>query len=194
MIGYNNKRCWPHNRQVQFIKHVVNLGRAVFWNVKQSLPRSLTTIAWEDSFVSVFSKDDPQSLFSMCGFIVRILPKIRMMSGEQFSLKDGVWNLTNSDMLLCWSDHWRRPTYSQSLPIPSTMWSWMFILCFLSHRISFLRWWCHDRCRSCIKFVVCIWKLVSWYEASYPANDEQNHEGKLCMPHSTQAHQEGSPT
>jgi pre-mRNA-processing factor 8 len=31
----------------------------------------------------------------MCGFEVRILPKIRTMGGEQFSLKDSVWNLTN---------------------------------------------------------------------------------------------------
>ncbi|THU79056.1 hypothetical protein K435DRAFT_973288 [Dendrothele bispora CBS 962.96] len=40
-------------------------------------------------------KDNPQLLFSMCGFEVRILPKIRTTSGEQFSLKDAVWNLTN---------------------------------------------------------------------------------------------------
>ncbi|KAJ3817018.1 U5-snRNA binding site 2 of PrP8-domain-containing protein [Lentinula raphanica] len=33
-------------------------------------------------------------LFSMCGFEVRILSKIRTMSGEQSSLKDAVWNLT----------------------------------------------------------------------------------------------------
>ncbi|KAG1906375.1 PRP8 pre-mRNA processing factor 8-like protein [Suillus fuscotomentosus] len=73
----------------------VNLGRAVFWNVKNSLPRSLTTIEWEDTFVSVYSKDNPQLSFSMCGFEVRILPKIRTTGGEQFSLKDAVWNLTN---------------------------------------------------------------------------------------------------
>jgi pre-mRNA-processing factor 8 len=68
---------------------------AVFWNVKQSLPRPLTTIEGDDTFVSVYSKNNPQLLFSMCGFEVRILPKIRTMNGEQFSLKDGVWNLTN---------------------------------------------------------------------------------------------------
>ncbi|KAI0338909.1 pre-mRNA-processing-splicing factor [Trametopsis cervina] len=95
VIGYNNKRCWPRDCRMRLIKHDVNLGRAVFWNVKQSLPRSLTTIEWEDTFVSVYSKDNPQLLFSMCGFEVRILPKIRTTSGEQFSLKDSVWNLTN---------------------------------------------------------------------------------------------------
>ncbi|ODN79735.1 pre-mRNA-processing-splicing factor 8 [Cryptococcus amylolentus CBS 6039] len=94
VIGYNNKRCWPRDCRMRLIKHDVNLGRAVFWNVKNSLPRSITTIEWEDSFVSVYSKDNPQLLFSMCGFETRILPRCRTQSGEQYSLKDGVWNLT----------------------------------------------------------------------------------------------------
>jgi pre-mRNA-processing factor 8 len=47
-----------------------------------NLPRSLTTIEWEDTFVSVFSKYNPRLLFSMCGFEVRILSKIRTMGGE----------------------------------------------------------------------------------------------------------------
>ncbi|KAF8757846.1 U5 snRNA binding [Rhizoctonia solani] len=78
VIGYNNKRCWPRDCRMRLIKHDVNLGRAVFWNVKQSLPRSLTTIEWDDTFVSVYSKDNPQLLFS-----IAILTKGR------------VWNLTN---------------------------------------------------------------------------------------------------
>ncbi|KAL4063506.1 ribonuclease H-like domain-containing protein [Scleroderma yunnanense] len=95
VIGYNNKHCWPWDCHVRLIKPDVNLGRVVFWNVKQSLPRSLTTIKWEGTFVSVYSKDDPQLLFSMSGFEVHILPKIRMLDGDQFSLKDAVWNVTN---------------------------------------------------------------------------------------------------
>jgi len=84
---------------MRLIQHDVNLGTAVFWNVKQSLPRSLTMIKWEDTFVSVYSKDNPQLLFLMSGFEVHILLKIsRMLGGEQFSLKDAVWNLTNEQM------------------------------------------------------------------------------------------------
>ncbi|KAK4686129.1 pre-mRNA-processing factor 8, partial [Tremellales sp. Uapishka_1] len=94
VIGYNNKRCWPRDCRMRLIKHDVNLGRAVFWNVKNSLPRSLTTIEWDETFVSVYSKDNPQLLFSMCGFEVRILPRCRTQNGEAYSLKDGVWNLT----------------------------------------------------------------------------------------------------
>ena len=95
IISYNNKRCWPRDCCMRLIKHDINLGCAVFWNVKRSLPRSLTTIEWEDTFVSVYSQNNPQLLFSMCGFEVQILPKIRTMGGEQFSLKDAAWNLTN---------------------------------------------------------------------------------------------------
>ncbi|CAG8527241.1 159_t:CDS:1, partial [Scutellospora calospora] len=72
----------------------VNAGRAVFWDIKNRLPRSLTTIEWDDTFCSVYSKDNPNVLFSMCGFEVRILPKIRNLN-EEFTLKDGVWNLIN---------------------------------------------------------------------------------------------------
>jgi pre-mRNA-processing factor 8 len=73
------------------------LGRAVFWNVKSSLPRSLTTIEWDDTFCSVYSAQNPQLLFSMCGFEIRILPRCRTQNGEQYSLKDGVWNLVQQE-------------------------------------------------------------------------------------------------
>ncbi|SCZ95974.1 BZ3500_MvSof-1268-A1-R1_Chr8-1g09920 [Microbotryum saponariae] len=94
LIGYNNKKCWPRDCRMRLIKHDVNLGRAVFDLVKNSLPRSLTTIEWDDTYVSVYSKDNPQLLFAMQGFEVRILPTCRV-SNEAFTLKDGTWALQN---------------------------------------------------------------------------------------------------
>ena len=74
---------------------MVILEGVFFWDIKNRLPRSITTLEWENSFVSVYSKDNTNLLFSMCGFEVRILPKLRM-SQEAFSnTKDGVWNLQN---------------------------------------------------------------------------------------------------
>ena len=35
------------------------------------------TINWDSSFVSVYSKDNPNLLFSMAVFECRILPKVR---------------------------------------------------------------------------------------------------------------------
>lgn len=55
-------------------------GRAVFWDIKNRLPRSVTTIQWDNSFVSVYSKDNPNLLFNMCGFECRILPKVNNLN------------------------------------------------------------------------------------------------------------------
>ena len=45
------------------MKHDVNLGRAVFWDIKKPLPRSLTTLEWDNGFVSVYSATTPTLLF-----------------------------------------------------------------------------------------------------------------------------------
>jgi pre-mRNA-processing factor 8 len=95
IVGYNNKRCWPRDSRMRLIKHDVNLGRAVFWEMQNRLPRSMTTLDWDSSFVSVFSKDNPNLLFAMAGFDVRLLPKCRMEGGEFSVSKDGVWDLQN---------------------------------------------------------------------------------------------------
>ena len=92
VVGYNNKKCWPRDARMRLMRHDVNLGRAVFWDMKNRLPRSLTTLEWDNSFASVYSRDNPNLLFSMCGFEVRILPKVRMHA-ETFANKDGVWAL-----------------------------------------------------------------------------------------------------
>jgi pre-mRNA-processing factor 8 len=81
---------------MRLMKHDVNLGRAVFWDIKNRLPRSITTLDWDTSFASVYSRDNPNLLFSMCGFEVRILPKMRALN-EEFTYKDGVWNLQNEN-------------------------------------------------------------------------------------------------
>ncbi len=39
--------------------------------LQNRLPRSLTTFEWGNSFVSVYSKDNPNLLFAMAGFEVR---------------------------------------------------------------------------------------------------------------------------
>jgi pre-mRNA-processing factor 8 len=94
VVGYNNKKCWPRDQRMRLMKHDVNLGRAVFWDIKNRLPRSLTTLEWPNTFVSVYSKDNPNLLFDLCGFEIRIKPKVRMHM-EMIVHKDGVWNLQN---------------------------------------------------------------------------------------------------
>ena len=110
IVGYNNRKCWPRDARMRLMKHDVNLGRAVFWDIKNRLPRSVTTLQWENSFVSVYSKDNPNLLFNMCGFECRILPKCRT-TFEEFTHRDGVWNLQNEvsylkESLAVWLKPW----------------------------------------------------------------------------------------
>lgn len=42
IVGYNNKKCWPRDARMRLMKHDVNLGRAVFWDMKNRLPRSFS--------------------------------------------------------------------------------------------------------------------------------------------------------
>lgn len=90
-IGYNNKKCWPRDFRMRLMRQDVNLGRAVFWEVTGRVPSSITNIRWENSYVSVYSQNNPNLLFEMCGFEVRILPNIRTQ--EVASTDEGVWDL-----------------------------------------------------------------------------------------------------
>ena len=55
---------FPHSPlSMRLMRHDVHLGRAVWWDVRNRLPRSLTTLDWDRSFVSVYSKDNPNLLF-----------------------------------------------------------------------------------------------------------------------------------
>jgi hypothetical protein len=60
VVGYNNRKCWPRDSRMRLMKHDVNLGRAVFWDFQNRLPRSLTTLVWEDSLVSRLLQGQPQ--------------------------------------------------------------------------------------------------------------------------------------
>ena len=62
IVGYTraDKRVWPRDSRMRLIKHDVNLGRAIFWQMKNRLPLSLSTLEWDQSFVSVYSEGQPQ--------------------------------------------------------------------------------------------------------------------------------------
>ena len=94
MKNYKNRRSWPKDCRMRLIRHDVNLGRACFWEMAGRLPESVVTMNWEEAFVSVYSRDNPNLLFAMCGFDVRILPKQRAL--EDAIQQDGVWNLVNA--------------------------------------------------------------------------------------------------
>ncbi|AOA63379.1 U4/U6-U5 snRNP complex splicing factor [Komagataella phaffii CBS 7435] len=94
-IGYPNRRCWPRDSRMRLMRHDVSLGRAVFWEISSRLPSCLTSISWDDSFGSVYSVDNPNLLFSMSGFEVRILPKCR--ANIETYTQEGVWDLIDNE-------------------------------------------------------------------------------------------------
>ena len=80
---------------MRLMKHDVHLSRIISWDIiKNRLPRSVSTIQWDGSFVSVYSKDNPNLLFNMVESECRILPNCRM-TNEEFTHRDDVWNLQN---------------------------------------------------------------------------------------------------
>ena len=115
ILAYGNKRCWPRDCRMRLLKHDVNLGRAVHWEFKSRLPKSIGTLEWGtptsssnsgssstgnsagagEGWASVYSASNPNLLFSMAGFEVRILPKCRAAQ-EAFSMRqEGVWSLVH---------------------------------------------------------------------------------------------------
>ena len=87
---------------MRLLKRDVNLGRVIFWDIKNRLPRSITTLDWDNSFTSVFSADNSNLFFDMAGFEVRIHPLLassKSMIGGATPTgtvhKNGVWNLQN---------------------------------------------------------------------------------------------------
>ena len=95
-FDYKKKRCWPRDCRMRLMKSDVALGKAVFWEVKNRLPTSLCSVNWAKSFASVYSRDNPNFLFDMCGFEVRILPKCRANEIHSAQSVESVWNLLNN--------------------------------------------------------------------------------------------------
>lgn len=99
IIGYNNRRCWPNDSRMRLTRHDVHLGKACFWEIEGRVPGSLVELNWEDSLSSVYSKDNANMLFTMCGFDIRILPNSRSLLERP--TKDGIWELIDENSKEC---------------------------------------------------------------------------------------------
>ena len=97
-VGYRNKRCWPKDARMRLMRDDVNLGRAVFWEIEGHVPKSIVNMSWDESFVSVYSKNNPNLLFSICGFEIRILPKTR--TEEVMTINESAWDLVDESSKL----------------------------------------------------------------------------------------------
>ena len=96
VLSYKNKRCWPRDCRMRLFKYDVNLGRAVLWDLQNRLPGFVAHITWAHSFVSVYSRDNPNLLFDMAGFDIRILPVCRTSTLESVDT-EYMWTLRKDD-------------------------------------------------------------------------------------------------
>lgn len=90
--SFPTSKAWPRDSRMRLVRHDVNLAQASFWELANRLPLSLTKLEWSDASSSVYSRDNANFLFSMCGFDVRILPRIRDTSDEP---GECCWTLRN---------------------------------------------------------------------------------------------------
>ena len=81
IIGYNNKKCWPRTAACDLMKPRRQSGPCLFWDMKNRLPASVTTHRVGRHLCLRVQPDNPNFLFSICGFEVRILPKIPLPEG-----------------------------------------------------------------------------------------------------------------
>lgn len=93
VYGFKNAKQWPRDARMRLFLSDVNLARAVLWEFRGRLPPSLATIEDRNSFVSVYSKDNPNLLFEMCGFSIRMLPVSR--TEDDILENESMWSLRN---------------------------------------------------------------------------------------------------
>lgn len=89
---FPTKRCWPRSQRMKLTRHDVLVGRAALAFVRARLPSGLVHALPQDTFVSVYSRENPFLLFSTGGFEVRMWPRVRM-PGMQVVPTDGCWML-----------------------------------------------------------------------------------------------------
>eukprot|EP00767_Chilomastix_cuspidata_P003217 gnl/Chilomastix_cuspidata/3332.p1 GENE.gnl/Chilomastix_cuspidata/3332~~gnl/Chilomastix_cuspidata/3332.p1 ORF type:complete len:3611 (-),score=172.86 gnl/Chilomastix_cuspidata/3332:1097-11722(-) len=94
--NYPIKRGWPLDERMKLKRRDVTLGRAVFWSLQNRMPASLCTLSWEKSFVSVYSKDNPNLHFEMCTFDIRMTPTARLPP-QKAEARDGLWSFSDEE-------------------------------------------------------------------------------------------------
>lgn len=92
-LNYPSKTCWPRDVRMKLMKKDVELGKALHWKISSNLIPSMTSLNWEDSFVSIYSRNNANMHFEMCGFEIRMIPKARL--SENVAPSESVWNLIN---------------------------------------------------------------------------------------------------
>ncbi|CCW68908.1 unnamed protein product [Phytomonas sp. Hart1] len=93
VYGFKNPKQWARDARMRLFLNDVNLARAVLWEFSGRLPPALAEITDEKSFVSVYSKDNPNLLCDIAGFSIRLLPVAR--TETEVLENESMWSLRN---------------------------------------------------------------------------------------------------
>jgi pre-mRNA-processing factor 8 len=91
--SFQNKRCWPRDARMRLYRNDVLLSKAVIWSFQNRIPPSFCTLSDRDIFASVYSETNPNLLFDMMGFEVRLLPAVKTFLDPQEA--ENIWKLKN---------------------------------------------------------------------------------------------------
>ncbi|EPY24536.1 pre-mRNA-processing factor 8 [Strigomonas culicis] len=93
VYGFKNTKQWPRDARMRLFLSDVNLARAVLYEFRGRLPPALGDLQEQNSFVSVYSKDNPNLLFDIAGFSLRLLPVAR--TEDEVLESESMWSLRN---------------------------------------------------------------------------------------------------
>lgn len=91
--GFTNFKNWPRDCRMRLFLSDVNLARAVMWDFQSRIPQSFVNIRSESCMASVYSRENPNLLFDLAGFSIRILPVCR--TTETILESESMWPLHN---------------------------------------------------------------------------------------------------
>eukprot|EP00834_Sanchytrium_tribonematis_P005171 NODE_296_length_10502_cov_0.638374.p1 type:complete len:2225 gc:universal NODE_296_length_10502_cov_0.638374:3591-10265(+) len=71
--SYNNKRNWAKDQRMRLLQKDVMVGKSIYFTILSRLPSSICSLNWSETFPCVYNQNNPNILFTMCGFDVRLV-------------------------------------------------------------------------------------------------------------------------
>ena len=69
---YNNIQSFPKDQRMRLLQKDMIIGKSIYFTISSRIPTSIATLEWSDTFPCVYSHNNPNLLFSMAGFDVKM--------------------------------------------------------------------------------------------------------------------------
>eukprot|EP00835_Amoeboradix_gromovi_P001880 NODE_96_length_21330_cov_0.419858.p1 type:complete len:2207 gc:universal NODE_96_length_21330_cov_0.419858:801-7421(+) len=95
---YSNIKSFGKQDRMRLLQKDVMLGKCCYFMLNSRLPVSICTMQWSDTFPCVYSRDNPNILFNMCGFDVRI--HFNSTADSNSSSDSSTWPITRDSIII----------------------------------------------------------------------------------------------